>query len=387
MFYSQIILAKKGPLGKIWLAAHWGDKKLGRAQIFSTNIPTSVESIVHPTVPLALRVSGHLLLGVVRIYSRQVKYLMQDCQEAMVKIQLAFRISSSSSNTGVGGGVLLLENDGQGHEAEDLDQDDEGEDEEGGRGRQKKRKRKSTATTTSTVNLNVSHFGDFSDPNTSFLVDSSGRMIIQPIPLMEPFRDDGDDEYPAVPTVAMMEEMMGRLGNTNATGWIVEEGDEDTAAFQAEEEEGARFLTSASRGRTSSSLSVGNRSSRDSMALAAVNLTLDSNLSGMLGMTRGGRISTTAAGATELEDEGWQTFDPHHMDDFGAPFQPDDEDERQEVEDDGTPASDRNERDTHDTISREGRKASRASSLLSDIERVRAGEVASVEYTPRVRYA
>ena len=27
MFYSQIILAKKGPLGKIWLAAHW-DKKL-----------------------------------------------------------------------------------------------------------------------------------------------------------------------------------------------------------------------------------------------------------------------------------------------------------------------------------------------------------------------
>jgi cohesin complex subunit SCC1 len=23
VFYSQIILAKKGPLGKIWLAAHW----------------------------------------------------------------------------------------------------------------------------------------------------------------------------------------------------------------------------------------------------------------------------------------------------------------------------------------------------------------------------
>jgi cohesin complex subunit SCC1 len=61
MFYSQIILAKKGPLGKVWLAAHW-DKKLGKQQIFSTDIAVSVESIVNPTVPLALRVSGHLLL-------------------------------------------------------------------------------------------------------------------------------------------------------------------------------------------------------------------------------------------------------------------------------------------------------------------------------------
>lgn len=90
MFYSQIILAKKGPLGKVWLAAHWGDKKLGRPQIFSTDISSSVDSIVNPTVPLALRVSGHLLLGVVRIYSRKVKYLMHDCHEAMVKIKMAF---------------------------------------------------------------------------------------------------------------------------------------------------------------------------------------------------------------------------------------------------------------------------------------------------------
>lgn len=94
MFYSQIILAKKGPLGKVWLAAHWGDKKLGRPQIFSTDISSSVDSIVNPSVPLALRVSGHLLLGVVRIYSRKVKYLMHDCQEAMVKIKMAFSTAS-----------------------------------------------------------------------------------------------------------------------------------------------------------------------------------------------------------------------------------------------------------------------------------------------------
>lgn len=90
MFYSQVILARKGPLGKIWLAAHF-DKKLTKTQIFSTDITDSVENVLNPAAPLALRVSGHLMLGIVRIYSRKVKYLMNDCTEAMWKIKLAFR--------------------------------------------------------------------------------------------------------------------------------------------------------------------------------------------------------------------------------------------------------------------------------------------------------
>jgi cohesin complex subunit SCC1 len=81
MFYSDIILAKKGPLANIWLAAHL-TKKLSKAQIFDTNIEDSVESIANPEHPLALRVSGHLLLGVVRIFNRQVKYLVADCNYA-----------------------------------------------------------------------------------------------------------------------------------------------------------------------------------------------------------------------------------------------------------------------------------------------------------------
>lgn len=40
---------------------------------------------------LALRTSGHLLLGVVRIYSRKAKYLLQDCNETLGRIKLAFR--------------------------------------------------------------------------------------------------------------------------------------------------------------------------------------------------------------------------------------------------------------------------------------------------------
>ena len=98
MFYSQIILAKKGPLGKVWQAAHWGDKKLGRPAIFATDISATVDTITNPAAPMALRVSGHLLLGVVRIYSRQVKYLIDDCQQAMVKVKMAYRLT-----TGAGG--------------------------------------------------------------------------------------------------------------------------------------------------------------------------------------------------------------------------------------------------------------------------------------------
>mmetsp|Transcript_5985 Transcript_5985/g.9191 ORF Transcript_5985/g.9191 Transcript_5985/m.9191 type:complete len:698 (+) Transcript_5985:151-2244(+) len=90
MFYSQFILTKKGPLGKIWIAAHL-DKKLTKVQIFSTDIDSAVHAILFPTVPISLRLSGHLLLGVVRIYSRKVRYLLSDSSEAMVKIKQAFR--------------------------------------------------------------------------------------------------------------------------------------------------------------------------------------------------------------------------------------------------------------------------------------------------------
>eukprot|EP00315_Gephyrocapsa_oceanica_P032325 CAMPEP_0185423624 /NCGR_PEP_ID=MMETSP1365-20130426/12635_1 /TAXON_ID=38817 /ORGANISM="Gephyrocapsa oceanica, Strain RCC1303" /LENGTH=377 /DNA_ID=CAMNT_0028027503 /DNA_START=47 /DNA_END=1177 /DNA_ORIENTATION=- len=90
MFYSQLVLAKKGPLGKIWLAAHM-EKKVPKLQIMATNIPESVDNIENPDCPMALRVSGHLLLGVVRIFSRKVTYLMSDCSEAIVKIKDAFR--------------------------------------------------------------------------------------------------------------------------------------------------------------------------------------------------------------------------------------------------------------------------------------------------------
>lgn len=47
--------------------------------------------------PLALRLSGQLLLGIARIYSKQAKYLLEDCNEASDKIRTAFRSETIQS--------------------------------------------------------------------------------------------------------------------------------------------------------------------------------------------------------------------------------------------------------------------------------------------------
>ncbi|KAI9093042.1 Rec8 like protein-domain-containing protein [Phlyctochytrium arcticum] len=91
MFYTDSLLSRKGKLAKVWLAANW-ERKLSKSQFMSTDIQQSVRSIINPGQnPMALRLSGQLLLGVVRIYSRKARYLLEDCTEALVKIKMAFK--------------------------------------------------------------------------------------------------------------------------------------------------------------------------------------------------------------------------------------------------------------------------------------------------------
>jgi len=47
---------------------------------------------------LALRLTSQLLLGVVRIYSRKARYLLDDCNEALMKIKLVRSIYSAFLN-------------------------------------------------------------------------------------------------------------------------------------------------------------------------------------------------------------------------------------------------------------------------------------------------
>ncbi|KAJ9664862.1 sister chromatid cohesion protein 1 [Coniosporium apollinis] len=91
MFYSETLLSKTGPLARVWLAANL-ERKLSKSNILQSSIEDSVGAIVDQgQAPMALRLSGQLLLGVVRIYSRKARYLLDDCNEALMKIKMAFR--------------------------------------------------------------------------------------------------------------------------------------------------------------------------------------------------------------------------------------------------------------------------------------------------------
>ncbi len=243
MFYSQIILAKKGPFGDVWLAAHWGEKKLGRTQIFSADIAASVDNIVNPAVPLALRVSGHLLLGVVRIYSRKVKYLLKDCDEAMLKIKMAFKPDGDQLDDA----RVYIESSG---------------------------------------NVgNIQNFGDTAliDPLDIGISGAIGGIFVQPVQL------HGDTSGAA--KFAIPFNLEGDIDQDVIAGWVEAEEEEDADDAMDDVDAVRRAIM---RKQTQDGMS------QDGSALAAVNMTLDSQLSGMGAVNR----------IQEEEDEGWHSFDP-----------------------------------------------------------------------------
>ncbi len=87
MFFSAQLLSRKSPLGIVWLASHSDGKKLKRTQLSEFSIINSCDSIINPEAPLALRLSGQLLLGVVRIYSRKLAFLETDARNAIDGLQ------------------------------------------------------------------------------------------------------------------------------------------------------------------------------------------------------------------------------------------------------------------------------------------------------------
>ncbi|KAB8230588.1 sister chromatid cohesion protein 1 [Aspergillus alliaceus] len=99
MFYSETLLSKTGPLARVWLSANL-ERKLSKSHILQSDIESSVSAIVDQgQAPMALRLSGQLLLGVVRIYSRKARYLLDDCNEALMKIKMAFRLTNNNDLT------------------------------------------------------------------------------------------------------------------------------------------------------------------------------------------------------------------------------------------------------------------------------------------------
>ena len=97
MFYSDTLLSKTGPLARVWLASNM-ERKLTKKDCLSSNLESSIEVMVDQgSAPMALRLSGQLLLGVVRIYNRKARYLLEDYNEALLKIKMVFSHLYTSS--------------------------------------------------------------------------------------------------------------------------------------------------------------------------------------------------------------------------------------------------------------------------------------------------
>ena len=106
MLLTELILSKRGPLAKVWLSAHH-ERKLSKQQALGVDVEESVGMNLKPLLPqsssngwfgvsdailtqedgpITLRLSGQLMLGVTRIYSRKVQYLLDDCKETRERI-------------------------------------------------------------------------------------------------------------------------------------------------------------------------------------------------------------------------------------------------------------------------------------------------------------
>ncbi|KAK2962541.1 putative cohesin complex subunit SCC1 [Blattamonas nauphoetae] len=107
--YSRYI-SKHGPLSQVWIAAN-NDRNLSKGKILQINIPAAVKIIKEgiPTeenekkkIPLPLRYQAHLLLGLIRIYTRKLKYMADDINEFQSRLNTSFHTSNIDLPPNVG---------------------------------------------------------------------------------------------------------------------------------------------------------------------------------------------------------------------------------------------------------------------------------------------
>ncbi|KAI5346926.1 hypothetical protein L3X38_014805 [Prunus dulcis] len=98
MFYSHQLLARKASLGQIWMAATM-HAKINRRKLDKLDIIKICEEILNPSVPMALRLSGILMGGVVIVYERKVKLLYDDVTRLLVEINEAWKAKSVADPT------------------------------------------------------------------------------------------------------------------------------------------------------------------------------------------------------------------------------------------------------------------------------------------------
>ncbi|KAI9114435.1 hypothetical protein K1719_014663 [Acacia pycnantha] len=98
MFYSHQLLARKAPLGQIWMAATM-HAKINRKGLYKLNIIKICEEILNPSVPMALRLTGILMGGIVIVYERKVKLLYDDVTRLLLEINTAWKVKAEPDPT------------------------------------------------------------------------------------------------------------------------------------------------------------------------------------------------------------------------------------------------------------------------------------------------
>ncbi|GJQ13498.1 hypothetical protein GpartN1_g5289.t1 [Galdieria partita] len=71
MFYSTEILTKKGPLGRVWLAATIGKERIQKKFALDVSISSLCAEVLRPPNPYALRLSAQLMIGICRIFEKK----------------------------------------------------------------------------------------------------------------------------------------------------------------------------------------------------------------------------------------------------------------------------------------------------------------------------
>ncbi|KAL8251360.1 hypothetical protein R6Q59_035053 [Mikania micrantha] len=90
MISRQLLMGMKNDdLGRLWMAAHF-PKRINKQLVEDTNITSSVDKILEDQLPVLVtyRILGYLLLGVARIYSKKVEYLLIDCNHSLNEMKL-----------------------------------------------------------------------------------------------------------------------------------------------------------------------------------------------------------------------------------------------------------------------------------------------------------
>ncbi|WJX60670.1 synaptotagmin C2 domain protein, Syn1 [Trifolium repens] len=73
--------------------------KINRKKQSKLNIIKICEEILNPAIPMALRLSGVLMGGVVIVYERKVKMLYDDVSRLLVEINEAWKVKSGPDPT------------------------------------------------------------------------------------------------------------------------------------------------------------------------------------------------------------------------------------------------------------------------------------------------